>query len=172
MSIHAALSLLLEEYAEARDQAFAKNAMADMLRDDIPKEIEAAVADSARYVVEGSPGKGNWADVPWVAILDRFVTETAQQGYYLVYLAMGDCSGAYLSLNRASQPCGSNTVLLLGKLWPRAPVTSLHDWAHLPRALRVVRSISGSRRVSAPTISAAPYALSSIRGRRCQLKSS
>jgi 5-methylcytosine-specific restriction protein A len=100
VSIHAALSLLLEEYAQARSQAFAKNAMADMLRVDIPKEIAEAVANDARYEVDGSPGKGNWADVPWVAVLDRLVTETAQQGYYLVYLANEDCSGVYLSLNQ------------------------------------------------------------------------
>jgi 5-methylcytosine-specific restriction protein A len=100
MSIHAALSLLLEEYAQARSQAFAKNAMADMLRVDIPKEIAEAVGNNQRYEVEGSPGKGNWADVPWVAVLDRFVTETAQQGYYLVYLANEDCSKVYLSLNQ------------------------------------------------------------------------
>jgi 5-methylcytosine-specific restriction protein A len=74
--------------------------MADMLRVDIPKEIAAAVENEARYEVDGSPGKGNWADVPWVAVLDRLVTETAQQGYYLVYLANEDCSGVYLSLNQ------------------------------------------------------------------------
>lgn len=100
MSINAALSLLLEEYAQASAKAFAKNPMADMLREDIPKEIESAVGDSGRYEVDGSPGKGNWADVPWIAILDRLVTETAQQGYYLVYLAKADCSGIYLSLNQ------------------------------------------------------------------------
>ena len=71
-----------------------------MLRYDIPKEIASAVANDARYEVDGSPGKGNWADVPWIAILDRFVTETAQQGYYLVYLANENCSGVYLSLNQ------------------------------------------------------------------------
>lgn len=100
MSIHAALSVLLEEYAQASSQAFAKSAMADLLRVDIPKEIETAVGDPSRYDVDGSPGKGNWADVPWVAILDRLVTETAQQGYYLVYLVRADCSGVYLSLNQ------------------------------------------------------------------------
>lgn len=100
MSINAALSLLLDEYAQARDQAFKENALAGMLREEIPREIQAAVGDDSRYIVQGSPGKGNWADVPWVAVLDRFITETAQQGYYLVYLAKEDCSGVYLSLNQ------------------------------------------------------------------------
>jgi len=100
MSIHAALSLLLEEYGHASSQSFANNAMAAMLRVDIPREIGAAINDSDRYQIDGSPGKGNWADVPWVAILDRLVTESAQQGYYLVYLAKADLSGVYLSLNQ------------------------------------------------------------------------
>lgn len=100
MSIHAALSVLLEEYANAKNQAFAKNPMADMLRVEIPNAIAAAVSDSTRYEVDGSPGKGNWADIPWVAVLDRLKTETAQQGYYLVYLVNDDCSGIYLSLNQ------------------------------------------------------------------------
>lgn len=100
MSINAALSLLLEEYIEARSRGFAKNAMAEMIRADIPEAIEAIIGDLDRYEVAGSPGKGNWADVPWIAILDRLVTESAQQGYYLVYLAKVDCSGIYLSLNQ------------------------------------------------------------------------
>ena len=113
MSINAALSLLLSEYLRARSEPFAKNAMAEMLRVDIPKEIESAVGNIERYEVEGSPGKGNWADVPWVAILDRLVTDSAQRGYYLVYLAKEDCSGVYLSLNQGvttvRQQYGSST---------------------------------------------------------------
>lgn len=100
MSIHTALSLLLEEYASAKAQDFAQNAMASMLRDDLPQQVANAVANADRYEVEGSPGKGNWADVPWIAVLDRLVTETAQKGYYLVYLTKEDASGVYLSLNQ------------------------------------------------------------------------
>lgn len=100
MSINAALSLLLEEYTRARSEDFAKNALAEMLRSDIPREIASVVGDPDRYEVDGSPGKGNWADVPWIAILDRLVTESAQQGYYLVYLIRADLSGIYLSLNQ------------------------------------------------------------------------
>lgn len=100
MSIQVAINLLLEEYSRARSQAFAKNALADMLRVDIPKEIAESIGNSIRYEVEGSPGKGNWASVPWIAVLDRLVTETARQGYYLVYLVKKDCSGVYLSLNQ------------------------------------------------------------------------
>lgn len=117
MSIHSALSLLLDEYAQARSQAFAKNAMAGLLRVDIPKENEEAVADPARYEIDGSPGKGNWTDAPWVAVLDRLVTETAQQDYYLGYLVSEDCSGVFLSLNQG--------VTTIRQQYGAAPKTAL-----------------------------------------------
>lgn len=49
---------------------------------------------------QGSPGQGVWARAPWAAVFDRFVTDTAQDGYYLVYLVREDFKGAYLSLNQ------------------------------------------------------------------------
>ena len=48
----------------------------------------------------GSPGKGNWTDNPWIAILDTLITDTPQSGYYPVFLFKSDMSGVYLSLNQ------------------------------------------------------------------------
>lgn len=45
------------------------------------------------FIVEGSVGKGNWAETPWIAIFDPLVRESAQQGYYVVYLFRPDGSG-------------------------------------------------------------------------------
>jgi 5-methylcytosine-specific restriction protein A len=52
--------------------------------------------------VAGSPGKGNWAETPWVAVFDPLVTETAQRGYYIVYLFRGDGNKVCLSLNQGT----------------------------------------------------------------------
>jgi 5-methylcytosine-specific restriction protein A len=38
--------------------------------------------------------------MPWVAVFDRLVTETAQNAYYVVYLVKEDFSGVYISLNQ------------------------------------------------------------------------
>jgi len=100
MSLNAALSLFTEEYASARETAFAKNAVADFIRKDIPAAILEAIGPTDRYLVDGSPGQGVWAGVPWAAVFDRLVTESAQDGYYLVYLFKEDLSGIYLSLNQ------------------------------------------------------------------------
>lgn len=100
MSLNVALSLFIDEYASAREAIFAKNAVADFIRKDIPAAILEVIGPTERYLVDGSPGQGVWAGVPWAAIFDRLVTESAQDGYYLVYLFKEDLSGIYLSLNQ------------------------------------------------------------------------
>lgn len=100
MSLNTALTLFIEEFPRACSEAFGGNPVADFVRQEVPAAIRAAIGSNDRYIVEGSPGQGNWARVPWAAIFDRFVTETAQEGYYLVYLVREDFSGVYLSLNQ------------------------------------------------------------------------
>lgn len=52
------------------------------------------------FKIEGSFGAGNMARVPWVAVFNRLVTETAQDGYYIVLLFSEDMERCYLSLNQ------------------------------------------------------------------------
>src|SRR5690606_1174994 len=46
--------------------------------------------------IRSSFGQGNWANVPWLAILDPKQTKAIQDGPYLVYLFRQDMSGFYL----------------------------------------------------------------------------
>ena len=39
----------------------------------------------AGLLVEGSPGQGNWAAVPWISVFDPAITTSATRGYYVVY---------------------------------------------------------------------------------------
>ena len=48
-------------------------------------------------LVKWSLGKGGWANVPWIALLNRNVTLTAQQGLYIVFLVAEDLSRIYLT---------------------------------------------------------------------------
>lgn len=100
MSLHLALTRILEEYLQASRQPFGNNTLANFIRGDLPNAIRSIINNEERYLVEGSPGKGRWAGVPWAAVFDRFITETAQEGYYIVYLAKEDSTGVYLSLNQ------------------------------------------------------------------------
>lgn len=56
--------------------------------------------EKERYLIKGSAGAGNWTNTPWIAIFDILVTNTAQSGYYPVFLFRDDMSGFYLSLNQ------------------------------------------------------------------------
>ena len=100
MSLHAALSLFLDEYPIAIRGEFAGNAVAEFIRKDVPEAILSVLGSNERYLVHGSAGQGVWARVPWAAVFDRFITESAQDGYYLVYLVREDFTGVYLSLNQ------------------------------------------------------------------------
>lgn len=100
MSLNAALSLFLEEYPKAIERPFAGDAVADFIRKDVTETLSGVIGPNPRYVVNGSPGQGNWARAPWAAVYDRFITESAQDGYYVVYLVKEDFTGVYLSLNQ------------------------------------------------------------------------
>lgn len=100
MSLNTALNLLVEEYPKAMKDEFKSNPVANFIRTEIPEYIKEITNDNQRYIIQGSPGKGNWANIPWIAIFDRFITDTVQDGYYVVYLVKEDFSGIYLSLNQ------------------------------------------------------------------------
>lgn len=91
---------ILSEYLNARNEDFANHSTARLLQHDLPNALREVVENQEQYKFEGSAGKGNWAYCPWVAAFDVLITETAQSGYYLVYLFRQDMKGVYLSLNQ------------------------------------------------------------------------
>ena len=66
---------------------YKENPLAISIREDGKRIIESLLPDHySDYKVEGSAGRGRWADIPWVAIYNCSITDKASQGYYLVYL--------------------------------------------------------------------------------------
>jgi 5-methylcytosine-specific restriction enzyme B len=59
-----------------------------------------AVRANAHLRVKFSAGLGNWARVPWIAVMDERETTSTQKGIDIVYLFREDGSGVYLSLNQ------------------------------------------------------------------------
>jgi 5-methylcytosine-specific restriction protein A len=90
----------LLNYLSAKKTPFANNTLADKFRHLFPETIAAIIPDKARYKVVGSPGQGQWTECPWIAIFDILITDSAQSGYYPVFLFKTDMSGVYLSLNQ------------------------------------------------------------------------
>lgn len=91
---------VLNDYQEAYGQPFADHPVGKLLRQILPNTIKNVIPEKERYLIKGSSGNGNWAETPWIAILDILITNTPQSGYYPVFLFKNDMTGFYLSLNQ------------------------------------------------------------------------
>lgn len=65
------------------------------------------VFDSSKYVIKGSIGKGLQTRSPWVAIMDREITETTQKGVYIVFLMRTDFKGVFIAIGQGTTVEGS-----------------------------------------------------------------
>ncbi|MEQ9927629.1 MrcB family domain-containing protein [Pectobacterium parvum] len=103
MSLQEKFQIITKNWVAATKEGFTNNPIANLLRKDLRKEIEDIVSQfDLTYEVEASAGAGNWANVPWVSILNPKITSTTQAGIYPVYLFKADGSGFYLSLHQGT----------------------------------------------------------------------
>jgi MoxR-like ATPase len=69
--------------------------------------------------VVASYGKGNWATIPWISLLDQRETRTTQAGTYIVYLFEQGGNGLYLKLAQgvtaAEKEFGAKAEVVLGQ---------------------------------------------------------
>jgi 5-methylcytosine-specific restriction enzyme A len=98
--IQDAFNRIFNEYAKARKQKFANHPLADYIRNDIPQLFANALPAESGLNWDGSSGKGNWSEAPWIAAFDPIITDSAQRGYYPVYLFNSTLNTVYLSLNQ------------------------------------------------------------------------
>lgn len=90
---------VMDEYLKARTERFAGHKMGSFVRNEMTTEItRLPFIDHSQYVVTGSVGQGNWAAVPWLAIMNKDITTSTQRGYYIVYLFSEDMERLYLTL--------------------------------------------------------------------------
>lgn len=99
MSLQSLFTELLGKYPQAQRQEFPSHPIGNLVRGELRKVLEGHIRND-RYKVKGSVGQGAWTTAPWVGVFDTFITETAQDGFYVVYLIKEDCSGVFLSLNQ------------------------------------------------------------------------
>jgi len=100
MGLREGFERVLNEYLGASQENFARHELAKFIREDLCDAVKSACDASDRLLFKGSAGQGNWARGPWVGIFDKLVTDSAQSGYYPVYLFREDMTGLYLSLNQ------------------------------------------------------------------------
>ena len=100
MQVRELLVRIGSEYPQARLGPLKGAPLAHFITHEGRQTIESLAQSS--FVVSASPGKGNWAEVPWLAVFEPSVTTTAQRGIYVVYLFSIDCTRVFLSLNQGT----------------------------------------------------------------------
>ena len=101
VDLHSLFNYVMSNYLSAKNQPFADNPMANLIRNNFREEIyKTGFITSDKFVVTGSPGQGNWASVPWIGIFNKLITTSATKGVYIVYLFTSDCESVYLTLNQ------------------------------------------------------------------------
>lgn len=97
--IQTSIRRVLNGYLDAKKIEFANHPLGKFVRRDIPQYFsKLTFLDSSRYVIRASVGQGNWTNVPWIAIMNKEITTTTQEGYYIVYLFSEDMKAVYLTL--------------------------------------------------------------------------
>lgn len=101
MQIKDVLLTVLKSYPVESKKTFRGSEFANTIVHVFPKVLESQINNYGdRYIIEGSAGKGKWADCPWLSVFDSIITTSAQDGYYLVYIFDKTMTGVYLSLNQ------------------------------------------------------------------------
>lgn len=99
VNIRVCIERIINEYLiERTTKPFSQNELGNFVRRNIPEEFgKLSFIDDSKYKIAGSVGAGNWAGVPWIAIMNQDVTKSTQRGYYLVYLFSEDMERVYLT---------------------------------------------------------------------------
>lgn len=97
-SLQNALFEIMKSYISAKSQAFAGHPLGALFRQTIPEHIRSFSFIDPNYKIQGSVGQGNWANIPWIAVMDKRITDTTQHGEYIVYLFSEDMESVYLTL--------------------------------------------------------------------------
>jgi hypothetical protein len=102
VSLRGLLVELSNGWLKAKNEKFKGHPYVSSLKQGLVRAIERQLPWPDKYIVKASAGAGNWADVPWLSILNPSITESTQSGVYPVYLFRADGKGVYLSLGFGS----------------------------------------------------------------------
>jgi len=95
------LKILTEFESAKKNDKFKGHPLANYIRKDARENFKKVLGDEAKdYIIDSSPGKGNWVNTPWINLMDDRVTTTAEDGYYPVYLFSEDQKTIVLELGQ------------------------------------------------------------------------
>jgi 5-methylcytosine-specific restriction protein A len=81
MALKEALERVMNEWSGVHLDEYTGHPLAQHIRGEATQEVRKAVADPTGLSFKGSAGSGQWAAVPWIAVFDDVITDTATEGY-------------------------------------------------------------------------------------------
>jgi len=101
-SIADTLASALQQLEQARKQPFETVPELWTTMSTLVEQLDSLPSLQSRPQIfsKWSLGKGVWAKVPWIALMNRNVTTSTQEGLYVVFLLAEDLSRVYLTLNQ------------------------------------------------------------------------
>ncbi|WP_046228165.1 MrcB family domain-containing protein [Paenibacillus dauci] len=99
-SLREDLMNITRNYSQAKAQPLSGHPLAEYVRRDIPEHLKSLPFIHNHFKVQGSVGRGNWATIPWIAVMYPQITDTIQRGVYVAYLFSADMKRIYLTLNQ------------------------------------------------------------------------
>lgn len=90
---------ILENCIDGSEKVDSSTELYKVLTKTLPNKIGYTLGKSD-LIVKGSMGQSNKTQYPWIAIMDKNITQSTQYGLYMVYLFKKDMTGFYLSLNQ------------------------------------------------------------------------
>ena len=97
-----AINRILDRYLVEKKKSFANNKLADYLRGHVSETVQKVVDSKypGQFKVSASAGQGRWAEIPWIGVFDKEITESPMRGYFVMYFFRSDMSRVFLSLNQ------------------------------------------------------------------------
>lgn len=90
---------VLDNYNNDDKKVNSSSVLYNELIKEIPQELE-NLLQRKDFKIKASMGNGNKAEIPWIAIMNKNITDTTTKGLYIVYLFKRDMSGFYITLNQ------------------------------------------------------------------------
>lgn len=140
---------------ESIENRFRGNKLAKTIRHDFKKCVNKNIEESL-FLVKGSAGQGKWASIPWLGIFDKRITESAKQGFYVVYLFSEDMQKVYLSLGQGWTSFDENYNLKQAKKniqivsnYFQKELDKFAKWFELTKDINLIESQNNSARALA-----------------------
>lgn len=118
-----------QRYPEDSRSKFGQNRSFEIITKQLPEEIRRLCEINTNiFRTYGSAGTGNWAEIPWLAVLDKEITSSTRTGYYVVLLFSKDLKKISICLSLGWTQFEEEYGIKEGRLQIKATCT---HYAHL-----------------------------------------